>query len=106
MGPHSEDGEGPGKISVQGREEDHQEEAVAEDEWELGLTASGGGTRGSGARGDTEVVSTRSILDLCERATQRPGVRVSRSLWEKAGIDLEGAKKLAADTTTRSEMDS
>ena len=55
MGPHPEDGEGPGQILVQCCEEAHQEAAAAEDVWELGLTASVGGTGGSGARGDTEV---------------------------------------------------
>ena len=55
MGPHSEDGEVPGQISVQGREEAHWEASAVEYGWELGLPASGGGTGVSGARGDTEV---------------------------------------------------
>ena len=45
-------------------------------------------------------------MDLCERATWRPGVRVSWLWWEQAIIDLEGAKKRAAESTTRSETES
>ena len=58
MCPHSEYGEDPGNISVQGREEARRESAAAEDGWELGLPASGIGTGGSGARGDTKVNNT------------------------------------------------
>ena len=46
------------------------------------------------------------ILDLCERATRRPGARVYLRQWEKDGIDLEGEKKQAMETTTVSEQDS
>ena len=53
-----------------------------------------------------QYIATRPILDLCERATRRPGARVSRRWWEQDGIDLEGAKKRAVETTTRSEPDS
>ena len=45
-------------------------------------------------------------MDLCERDTRRPGVRVSWWWWEQDRIDLEGAKKRAAETTTRSDPDS
>ena len=55
MGPHSDDGEGPGQLSVQGREEARKEADAAEDRRELVLSGSGGNTGGSGARGDTEV---------------------------------------------------
>ena len=56
MGPHSKDGLGPEKFSKQGREEDHREAAAAAtDRWELGISASGGGTEGSRVRGDKEV---------------------------------------------------
>ena len=37
-----------------------------------------------------QYIATRPILDLCKRATRRPGARVSRRWWEQAGIDLEG----------------
>ena len=53
MSPHSEDGEGPGQLSVQGCKEAHREADAVEEVWELVLPASGGGTGGSGARGDT-----------------------------------------------------
>ena len=56
MGPHPEDGAGPGQFSTQGREEDHWEAAAETVGWELGIPASGGGTGGSGFQGDTEVV--------------------------------------------------
>ena len=55
MAPHSDDGEGPGQLSVQGREEARKEADAAEDRRELVLSDSGGNTGGSGARGDTEV---------------------------------------------------
>ena len=54
MGPHQEDEEDPGKFSIQGCKEDHREASAARDGWEMGLPASGGGTGGSGARGDKE----------------------------------------------------
>ena len=44
-------------------------------------------------------------MDLCERATWRLGARVSWRWWEKAGIDLEGPKKRATETTTQLETD-
>ena len=53
-----------------------------------------------------QYIATRPILDLCERATRRPGARVSPRWWEQAGIDLEGARKRAAESTTRSETES
>ena len=49
MGTHPEDGEGPGKFSIQGRK------ATETDGWDLGLPASGRGTGGSGDKGDKEV---------------------------------------------------
>ena len=45
-------------------------------------------------------------MDLCDRATHRPGVRVSWRWWEHTGIDLEGAKKRVVDTTTILESES
>ena len=40
-----------------------------------------------------QYIATQPILDLCERATHRPGVRVFRRWWEQAGINLEGGKE-------------
>ena len=54
---------------------------------------------------DAQYIATQPILDLCERATRRPGARVSRRWWEQDGIDLEGANKWSAKTTTRLEPD-
>ena len=53
-----------------------------------------------------QYIAMRPILDLCERATQRPEARVYRRWWEQDKIYLEGAKKWAVDTTTRSDPDS
>ena len=44
-----------------------------------------------------QYIATRLILDLCEQSARMPGSRVSRRWWEQAGIDLEGAKKRAAE---------
>ena len=52
-----------------------------------------------------QYIATRPILDLCERATRRPGVRVSWQWWEQAGIDLEGAKKRVAEAATVLELE-
>ena len=41
-----------------------------------------------------QYIATRPILDLCERATQRMGARVSRRWWDQEGIDLEEAKEM------------
>ena len=53
-----------------------------------------------------QYIAMQEILDLCERATRRPGARVSQRWWEQDGIDLEGAKKQASETTTILEPDS
>ena len=50
-------------------------------------------------------IATQPILDLCKRATQGPGARVSRGWWEQVRIDLEGARKRAAESTTRLETE-
>ena len=47
-----------------------------------------------------QYIATRPIMDLCERATRRPGARVSRRWWEQASIELEGTKKRATEATT------
>ena len=51
-------------------------------------------------------IVTRPILDLCERATRRPGARVSWRRWEQDGIDLEGDKNRVADEATVLESES
>ena len=56
-----------------------------------------------------QYIATRPILDLCARATQRLGTRVSRQWWEQEEIDLEKEKGRAEETTTtdlESEADS
>ena len=41
----------------------------------------------------SQYIATQPILDLCKRATQRPGAQVPRRWWEQAGIDLEGGEE-------------
>ena len=53
-----------------------------------------------------QYIATRKILDLCEQANWRPGAKVYRRWWEKFGIDLEGAKKRAAEAAEVSELES
>ena len=53
-----------------------------------------------------QYIATLPILELCERATRRPGARVSQRWCEQAGIDLEGANKQAAETKMISESES
>ena len=53
-----------------------------------------------------QYTATRPILDLCERSTRRPEARLSQRWWEQAGIDLEGAKKRAAEAATDSDSES
>ena len=53
-----------------------------------------------------QYIVTRPIVDLWKRATRRTGARVSRRWWDQAGIDLEGAGKWAAESTTRYETES
>ena len=53
-----------------------------------------------------QYIETRPILDLCERATRRPGAKVYWRWWDKADIKLEGAKKRAAEPATVSESES
>ena len=44
-----------------------------------------------------QYIAMQTILDLCERTTQRAGARVSRRWWEQKGIDLKTAKEQAAE---------
>ena len=43
-----------------------------------------------------QFIATRPILELCEQATRRPGVRVYQRWWEQTGIDWKGAGEKAA----------
>ena len=55
-----------------------------------------------------QYITTRPILDLCERATQRVGARVSWRWWVQEGIYLKAAKERAAEaiaTDLESELD-
>ena len=55
VGPHPEDEAVPGQYLIQGHKENHRESAAAMDGWDLELPVSGGGTEGSGLRGDEKV---------------------------------------------------
>ena len=50
-----------------------------------------------------QYIATQLIMDLCERSTQRPRVRVSWRWWEKSSLDLEGAKKRAVASAADSD---
>ena len=52
-----------------------------------------------------QYISTRLILDLCERNKQRGGERVYRRCWDQKGIDWEIAKERAAETDSESEAE-
>ena len=43
-----------------------------------------------------QFIATRPILDLCKKATRRPGTQVARRWWEQTGIDWKGARERAA----------
>ena len=55
VGPHSEDGAGPGQFPIQVRKEDHREASAATSRWEMRIPASDGGTGGIGVIRDKEV---------------------------------------------------
>ena len=55
-----------------------------------------------------QYIAMRPILDLCERATQRVGARVSWRWWDQEGIYLKAVKERAAEaiaTDSESELD-
>ena len=55
----------------------------------------------------TQYIATRTNLDLCERAMQRVGVRVSRRWWDQEEIDMKVARERAAEAlATDSELES
>ena len=57
----------------------------------------------------TQYIATGPILDLCERAMQRMGVRVSQRWWNQEGIEPKAAKERAAEaiaTDSESELES
>ena len=53
-----------------------------------------------------QYIAMQQILDLCERATLRPGARVYRRWWEQAGINLDRVKKRVAEAAAVSELES
>ena len=50
-------------------------------------------------------ITTRPMMNLCERATQRAGARVSRRWWDQKGIDWKTAKERATETDSESESE-
>ena len=72
---------------------------------------------GAGFKGIRKLVTRRQnkieqyilmqpILDLFERASWRPGAKVSWRWWDQASIELEGAKKQEAEAATVSKSES
>ena len=117
VGPHPKDGAGPGQFyrRVTRRITGKQPRRQTDENWEYPPLAEALGEAGfedirkSVTRRQNTVaqyIVTQPILDLCERATRRPGARVSLQWWEQDGIDLEGEKKRAAEKTTISELES
>ena len=41
-----------------------------------------------------QYITTRFIMDLCEKTVRRPGGWVARRWWEQKGIDLAGARAM------------
>ena len=118
MGPHPEDGVRPGYIPSQGCAADYREATAGTGGWKsweyppLTEAMGEGGFEGIRKlvrrRKNTVVhyIVTLPIIELCERATQQPGARVSWRWWEHDGIELEGEKKREAEETTVSESKS
>ena len=85
----------------------------------MDLSSSEGGYARGGVRRDSEgrhkeaeyghaIHCNATILDLCERATQRVGARLSQRWWYQEGIDLKAAKESSAEaiaTDSESESD-
>ena len=73
--------------------------------WEAGLTEIG---KSIANRQNTvaQYIATRPLLDLCEGARAREGVRVPMRWWNQTGIDWEAAKTKGeggeTDSTSRS----
>ena len=53
-----------------------------------------------------QFIVTRPILDLCEKATRRPGARVSQRWLEQTGIDWKGAQERAEAVVAEPGTDS
>ena len=92
LGPHSEDGEGPGKFSVQGREEDHWEATAEKERRDLGIPTPGRGTEGSMNGGDADVhnmeaeYSPAIYCDATNSGTMRAGHSAARSAGVSAVV--------------------
>ena len=52
-----------------------------------------------------QYIATRPLLDLCERARQREGARVTLRWWYQSGIDWEKAKAKETETESASDTD-
>ena len=52
-----------------------------------------------------QFIATQPILDLCKKATRRPGAQVSWRWWEQTGIYLKGAREKAEAAATETETD-
>ena len=57
----------------------------------------------------TQFIVTRTIQDLCKKATRRPGAQVAWRWWEQTGIDWKGeqdrAEAAAAEPGTEADTD-
>ena len=88
MGADSEDGEGPGLFSVQGRAEDHGEASAAREGRELVLPFVGGSNEGDRDSLDTDINPTEAEYGCaiyCDAADSVP-VRKGHLAARRAGI--------------------
>ena len=52
-----------------------------------------------------QYIATRPLLDLCKRAKQRGGARVTRRWWDQKEIEWEKAKARVEETGSELETD-
>ena len=52
-----------------------------------------------------QYIATRTLLDLCEGATQRGGARVTMGWWDQKGIDWEKEKARGAEMESESKSE-
>ena len=96
MGADSEDGEGPGKFSVQGRAEDHREAAAAREGRDLVLTFVGGSNEVDRDGSDTDVNSPEAeygcaiYCDSADSGPVRKGHPAARRAGSPAVVGTDG----------------
>ena len=88
VGVNGKDGESPGQLPVQDREEDHREAAAMKEVWELGIPAVGGSNEGDGDGGDKDTNYPEAEYGCaihCDAADSEP-VRTGQPAARRAGV--------------------